>query len=85
MKKTLMVAVVGALVAGGATLALAQADVIKQRQENRKELAAAMRSVKGVIDSKGDVKTVVATAAKMKTLENAFAPLLVAVDDDLRI
>lgn len=72
MKKTLMVAVVGALVAGGATLALAQGDVIKQRQENRKETAAAMRSIKGVIDSKGDVKTVVEAAAKMKALENAF-------------
>jgi cytochrome c556 len=72
MQKTLMVAVVGALVAGGATLALAQADVIKERQENRKQVAAAMRSVKGVIDSKGDVKTVVEAAAKMKTLETAF-------------
>lgn len=72
MKKTLMVAVIGALVAGGATFALAQGDVIKQRQENRKETAAAMRSIKGVIDSKGDVKTVVEAAAKMKALENAF-------------
>ena len=40
MKKTLIVAVIGALAAGamvgGATIALAQADVIKQRQENRK-------------------------------------------------
>jgi cytochrome c556 len=75
-KQTLMVAVMGALVAGAmvgaTTIALAQADVIKQRQENRKELAATMRSVKGVIDAKGDVKTVVASAAKMKTLENAF-------------
>jgi cytochrome c556 len=72
MKKTLMVAVVGALVAGGATLALAQADVIKERQENRKQVAAAMRTVKGVVDSKGDTKAVVEAAAKMKTLEAAF-------------
>ena len=72
MKKTLMVAVVGALVAGGAALALAQADVIKERQDNRKQVAAAMRSVKGVIDSKGDTKAVVEAAAKMKTLEAAF-------------
>src|SRR6476659_3016808 len=46
-KKTLMVAVIGALTAGalvgGATIALAQADVVKQRQENRKETAATMR------------------------------------------
>ena len=72
MKKTLMVAVVGALVAGGATLALAQADVIKERQEIRKQVAAAMRTVKGVIDSKGNTKAVVEAAAKMKTLESAF-------------
>jgi cytochrome c556 len=75
MKKTLMVAVVGALVAGGATLALAQADVIKERQENRKQVAAAMRTVKGVVDSKGDTKAVVEAAAKMKTLEAAFEKL----------
>ena len=47
-KQTLMVAVIGALAAGamvgGATIALAQADVIKQRQENRKETAATMRA-----------------------------------------
>lgn len=75
-KQTLMVAVVAALAAGamvgGATIALAQADVIKQRQENRKEAAATMRSIKGVIDSKGDMKAVVASAAKLKQLENAF-------------
>jgi len=75
-KQTLLVAVMGALVAGamvgGATIALAQADVIKQRQDNRKETAATMRSIKGVIDAKGDVKAVVASAAKLKQLENAF-------------
>jgi cytochrome c556 len=78
-KQMLMVAVMGALAAGamvgGATIALAQADVIKQRQENRKETAATMRSIKGVIDSKGDVKTVVASAAKLKTLEADFVKL----------
>jgi cytochrome c556 len=75
-KQTWMVAVLGTLAAGamvgGATVALAQADVVKQRQENRKEAAATMRSIKGVIDSKGDVKAVVASAAKLKQLENAF-------------
>ena len=75
-KQTLLVAVLGALAAGamvgGATIALAQADVIKQRQDNRKETAATMRSIKGVIDAKGDVKAVVASAAKLKQLENAF-------------
>ena len=75
-KQTLLVAVIGALAAGamvgGATVAPAQADVIKQRQDNRKETAATMRSIKGVIDAKGDVKAVVASAAKLKQLENAF-------------
>jgi len=81
MKKTLMVAVIGALVAGGATLALAQADVVKQRQDNRKETAATMRSIKGVIDAKGDVKAVVASAAKLKQLELAFDKLFPAGSD----
>ena len=81
MKQTLMVAVIGALVAGGATLAFAQADVIKERQENRKQVAAAMRTIKGVIDSKGDTKAVVEAAAKMKTLEDAFEKLFPAGSD----
>lgn len=84
-KQMLMVAVMGALAAGamvgGATIALAQADVIKQRQENRKETAATMRSIKGVIDSKGDVKTVVASAAKLKSLEADFVKLFPAGSD----
>jgi cytochrome c556 len=84
-KQTWMVAVLGALAAGamvgGATVALAQADVVKQRQENRKEAAATMRSIKGVIDSKGDVKAVVASAAKLKQLENAFDKLFPAGSD----
>jgi cytochrome c556 len=78
-KQTLLVAVLGALAAGamvgGATIALAQADVIKQRQDNRKETAATMRSIKGVIDAKGDVKPVVASAAKLKQLELAFVKM----------
>ena len=84
-KQMLMVAVMGALAAGamvgGATIALAQADVIKQRQENRKETAATMRSIKGVIDSKGDVKAVVASAAKLKTLEADFVKMFPAGSD----
>ena len=84
-KQTLMVAIIGALAAsamvGGATIALAQADVIKQRQDNRKETAATMRSIKGVIDAKGDVKAVVASAAKLKQLENAFEKMFPAGSD----
>ena len=84
-KQTLVAAIVGVLAAGamvgGATIALAQADVIKQRQENRKETAATMRSIKGMIDSKGDVKSVVASAAKLKELELAFDKLFPAGSD----
>jgi cytochrome c556 len=84
-KQTLLVAVIGALAAGamvgGATVALAQADVIKERQANRKETAATMRSIKGVIDAKGDVKAVVASAAKLKTLEAAFVKMFPAGSD----
>ncbi len=57
MRKTLVLALIGALAAGGmvggATIALAQADVIKQRQENRKQAGAAMRAIKGIVDAKG--------------------------------
>ncbi|HYD05031.1 MAG TPA: cytochrome c [Reyranella sp.] len=84
-KQTLMVAVIGALAAGamvgGATVALAQADVVKQRQDNRKETAATMRSIKAVIDAKGDVKPVVQSAAKLKTLEAAFVKMFPAGSD----
>jgi cytochrome c556 len=83
--KTLIAAAMGALAAGamvgGATIAFAQDDVIKQRQENRKETGGAMRAIKGVIDAKGDVKTIVPQAAKLKTLEAAFIKLFPAGSD----
>jgi cytochrome c556 len=79
MRKSLLVAVIGALAAGtmvgGATIALAQADVIKERQENRKQTAAAMRAIKGIIDAKGPTAGAVAEAAKLKPLEVAFVKL----------
>jgi cytochrome c556 len=84
-KKTLVIAVIGALAAGGmvggATIALAQDDVIKQRQENRKQTAATMRAIKGVIDAKGDAKSVVPQAAKLKELELAFDKMFPAGSD----
>ena len=83
-KKTLMAAVIGALagaMVGGTTIALAQDDVIKQRQENRKQTAATMRAIKGVIDAKGDVKTVVPQAAKLKELEATFIKMFPAGSD----
>jgi cytochrome c556 len=55
--------------------------VIKQRQENRKQTAATMRAIKGVIDAKGDVKTVVPQAAKLKELEAAFVKMFPAGSD----
>lgn len=84
-KKTLVAAMMGALacaaMVGGTTIALAQADVIKQRQENRKQTAAAMRAIKGVVDAKGDAKVVVEQAAKLKELEVAFVKMFPAGSD----
>jgi cytochrome c556 len=85
MRKTLVVAIVGALAAGtmvgGATIALAQADVVKERQENRKQAGAAMRAIKAVIDAKGPTAGAVEQAAKLKTLEAAFIKLFPAGSD----
>jgi cytochrome c556 len=79
MRKTLVGAIAGAIaagaIAGGATIALAQADVVKERQENRKQVAAAMRAIKAVIDAKGPTAPAVEQAAKLKTLEAAFIKL----------
>jgi cytochrome c556 len=85
MRKSLAVAVIGALAAGtmvgGATIALAQADPIKERQENRKQAGAAMRAIKGIIDAKGNAKDAVEQAAKLKTLEVALVKLFPAGSD----
>lgn len=79
MRKTFVVAIVGALAAGmmvgGATMAFAQADVVKERQDNRKQTAAAMRAIKGIIDAKGPTAGAVEQAAKLKTLEAAFVKM----------
>lgn len=84
-RNTLIVAVIAGLAAsamvGGATVALAQADIIKERQENRKQAGATMRAIKGVIDAKGDVKTIVPQAAKLKELELAFVKQFPAGSD----
>ena len=85
MTKTLVAAIVGALVAGamvgGGTIAWAQADPIKERQENRKQTAAAMRAIKGIIDAKGPTTGAVEQAAKLKTLEPAFEKMFPAGSD----
>ena len=62
-------------------MAWAQADVIKERQENRKQTAAAMRAIKGVIDAKGATTGAVEQAAKLKQLEVAFVNLFPAGSD----
>jgi cytochrome c556 len=85
MRKTFVVAMIGALAAGamvgGATIALAQADVIKERQENRKQTAATMREIKGIVDAKGATSGAVEKAAKLKTLEAAFEKMFPAGSD----
>ena len=85
MRKTLVVAVIGALAAGamvsGVTIAWAQADVIKARQDDRKQAAAAMRAIKGIIDAKGPTAGAVEQAAKMKQLQVAFDKLFPAGSD----
>lgn len=85
MRKTLVLAMIGALAAGamvgGATVALAQADVIKERQENRKQAGAAMRAIKAIVDAKGPTVGAVEQAAKLKTLEAAFVKMFPAGSD----
>jgi cytochrome c556 len=85
MRKTLVLAVIGALAAGtmvgGATIAFAQADIVKERQENRKQTAGAMRAIKGIIDAKGPTAGAVEQAAKLKTLEVAFVKMFPAGSD----
>lgn len=82
-KKSLIAAVMVALAASyvAAGVASADTDVIKQREENRKQTAAAMRAIKGVMDSKGDAKVVVEQAAKLKELQTAFDKLFPAGSD----
>ncbi|TAJ86018.1 cytochrome c [Reyranella sp.] len=85
MRKTLVVALIGALAAGamvgGATIAMAQGDVIAERKENRKQAAAAMRAIKGIIDAKGATSGAVEQAAKLKTLEASFVKMFPAGSD----
>lgn len=85
MRKTLVVAMIGALAAGamvgGTTIAMAQGDVIAQRKQNRKDAAAAMRTIKGIVDAKGPTAGAVEQAAKLKTLEIAFVKMFPAGSD----
>ena len=55
MKKTVVMAVIGAIAAGalvsGVTVAFAQADVIKARQDNRKATGPEMRAIKAIVEA----------------------------------
>ena len=79
MRKTLVVALIGAMAAGamvgGATFAFAQGDIIKQRKDNRQQTRQAMGAIKGIIDAKGPTAGAVAHAAKLKELEAAFVKM----------
>ncbi len=85
MRKTLVVALLGAVAAaamvGGATVAVAQANIVKERQDNRKQAAAAMRAIKAIIDAKGPTSGAVEQAAKLKELEIAFEKMFPAGSD----
>ena len=85
MRKSVIGALAGALavaaIASGTTIAFAQADVIKERQENRKQAGAAMRAIKAIVDAKGPTAGAVEQAAKLKTLEAAFIKLFPAGSD----
>jgi cytochrome c556 len=85
MRKTLVAAIVGMLAAGamvgGTTIAMAQANVAKQREDNRKQTAAAMRVIKGIIDAKGPTAPAVEQAAKLKTLEDQFIKMFPSGSD----
>lgn len=82
MRKTIVVALIGAMAAGamvgGATLAFAQGDVIAQRIQNRKDSGAEMRAIKGIIDAKGPTSGATKHAAKLKELEMAFVKMFPA-------
>jgi cytochrome c556 len=78
---TLVGVLAGGAMVAGTTIALAQADIIKQRQENRKATGPLMREIKETIESKGDAKKIVAAAAKLTELENAFDKMFPAGSD----
>ena len=84
-KQTLVGAVIAMLsagiMAGGATIALAQADVVKERQENRKAARRSDARHQGRDRLQGRHEAVVASAAKLKELEAAFVKLFPAGSD----
>lgn len=80
-KAVLGLALAGLLAGAPAMVAFAQADAIKERKDNRQELRRTLIAVKGVIDAKGDAKTVVPLAERLVNLEKAYAGLFPAGSD----
>lgn len=76
MRKTLVVALIGAMaggaIVGGATYALAQRDPIAARKDNCEQASAVMKAIKGIIDAKAPTASAVQLAAKLKGLQLAF-------------
>lgn len=75
-------ALAGALVAGPAMIVSAQtADPLKARKDNRQELRKSMGAIKGVVDAKGDAKTIAPMAEGIVKLEQAHMALYPAGSD----
>jgi cytochrome c556 len=83
MRKGLIVGAMGLALAGVlvGSVAVAQGDPIAARKDNRKQAAAQMKAIKGIIDAKGPASGVVPAAAKLKELHTAFLPLFPAGSD----
>lgn len=77
----LSLALVGAIVSGPMVLAQAQTDVIKARQENRKETTRLGREVRKLIDAKGDNAEIAAKAMQIAELTKKFETMFPAGSD----
>lgn len=51
------------------------AQAVQRRQENRKQIGAAMRAVKAIIDSRGPTAAAASQAGRMRALEHEFMAL----------
>jgi cytochrome c556 len=83
MRKGLIVGAIGLALSGAlvAGVAIAQADPISARKDNRKQAAAQMKAIKGIVDAKGPASGVVPAAAKLKELSVALPALFPAGSD----
>jgi cytochrome c556 len=77
MRKGLIVGAMGLALAGVlvGSVAVAQADPIAARKDNRKQAGAQMKALKGIIDAKGPASSVTPIAAKLKELSVALPTL----------